>query len=93
MSAEEVLTKVREQLASRGSRSIRGFSRTFKIMDDMGDRKLDKEDLKYGLEDQGCELSGEELEILLTELDKDGSGSLNFDEFLVGLRGKPNEAR
>ena len=88
-----VIQKVREQLAARGARSIRGFSRVFKIFDDAGDRKLSKDDLVYGLQDYGLDISGAEVETLISELDKDGSGSLSFDEFLVGLRGAPNEAR
>ena len=89
----DVIERVKEQLASRGARSIRGFQRTFKIFDDAGDRKLSRDDLLYGLTDYGLDISGDEVDELMAHLDTDGSGSISFDEFLTGLRGAPNEMR
>ena len=87
------LTKIKEQLASRGARSIRGFSRVFRIMDDNGDKKLSRDELLYGLKDQGLEVTDADVDEIMSVCDTDGSGSLNFDEFLKGIRGIPNAFR
>ena len=41
----------------------------------------------------GCELSQDECACLLELLDTNQDGVVNFDEFLVGIRGRPNEVR
>lgn len=58
-----------------------------------GNRKIDKEEFYWGLKDNGTNISRRESEILLDYLDTNQDGYVNFDEFLVGLRGKPNEIR
>jgi len=41
----------------------------------------------------GCTFSKKEAGILLDYLDLNNDGNVSFDEFLVGVRGKPNEQR
>ena len=41
----------------------------------------------------GVNISKREAEILIEFLDTDQSGTVNYDEFLTGIRGKPNEKR
>ena len=43
--------------------------------------------------DLGCSISKKEAGILLEALDTNADGFVNFDEFLVGLRGRPNATR
>lgn len=43
-------------------------------------------EFKKGLHDYGVLMEREDMENLFTELDKDGSGNLDFDEFLRALR-------
>ena len=62
-------------------------------MDDNGDKKLDKNDLKYGLSDFGIDLSGDELNEFMAAADVGGEGSLSFDEFILAIRGPMNETR
>ena len=62
-------------------------------MDDAGDKKLCKDDFKYGMQDMGCPLSADEISAVMGVWDKNGDGVINFDEFLVGLRGNLNETR
>jgi len=41
----------------------------------------------------GCTFSKKEAGVLLDALDLNNDGNVSFDEFLVGVRGKPNEQR
>lgn len=41
----------------------------------------------------GCSISKNESALLLEVLDTNQDGFVNFDEFLVGIRGRPNETR
>ena len=62
-------------------------------MDDNGDKKLDKNDLLYGLKDFGLDLSAEELNEFITLADTDASGALSYNEFICAIRGAMNEKR
>ena len=62
-------------------------------MDDSGNRKIDAQEFFYGLNESGCNLTKEETDALLAHFDTDGDGNVNFDEFLVGIRGQLNETR
>ena len=60
--AERSIAQLRERIVERGgTTSIQSLSRVMKIMDDSGDRKLSREELKYGLADFGMPLSAAEL--------------------------------
>ena len=70
------------------------MGRAFKSIDSYnGDRKIDKEEFYIGLKEFGAAISKKEAEVLLDYLDTDRDGFVNFDEFLVGIRGKPNAKR
>ena len=80
-------------MAERGASTIRGLGRVFKNCDDNGNRKLDAQEFFHGLNDCGCNLSKEETDALLSHFDTDHDGSVNFDEFLVAIRGQLNATR
>lgn len=73
--------------------AIRGIGRVFRILDDNRNRQVDFNELLWGLKDFGIMLTEEEAKTLLTKFDKDGSGSVDFDEFIRVLRGDLSEAR
>ena len=58
----------------------------FRIMDDNGSRTLDREELLKGLYDYGLKFTKAEVIQMITDLDKDGSGHVSFNEFLLALR-------
>ncbi len=58
-----------------------------------GSRKLDKQEFYFGLKDYGVTVTKREAEVLLDVLDTDEDGTINFDEFLYQIRGKPNANR
>lgn len=88
-----VLDKVKSSFVARGRSSIAGLGRKFRYFDDNGDRKVEKEELYWGLKDQGVNISKKESHILLEYLDTNQDGNVNFDEFLIAIRGIPNDFR
>ena len=55
-------------------------------MDDDGSRSLDIKEFQKGIHDYGLLIETVESQEIFKQLDKDGSGSLDFDEFLIALR-------
>ena len=62
------------------------WHRTFRIYDDNGSRMLDYDELKNGVKDYGVNMSKDELDELFKCFDKDSSGTISFDEFILALR-------
>ena len=88
------MAKIQHQCATRGARSIRGLSRVFNQLDSYdGNKKVDLEEFFIGMNEFGCDLSREECAMIFSRWDEDGSGSLNFDEFLKGVRNEMSPAR
>ena len=69
------------------------MGRSFRIMDDNGDRKIDKQEFYWGLKDLGAEVTKREAVLLLDYLDLNKDGVVSYDEFLYGIRGAPNATR
>lgn len=55
-------------------------------MDDDGTKSLDFEEFMKGMETYGLILAKESAADLFRLFDKDGSGTINFDEFLEKIR-------
>lgn len=84
----DIVEKVRRKIVERGgSNGIRSISKLLSIMDDNGDKRLSKEELRYGLRDYGIDLTPTEMEQVFLYFDRDGNGFIDSTEFLVGLRG------
>ena len=89
-----VLDKLRSQLQARGAKTVRGLGRSFRAFDSLdGNRKVDKGEFFTGLQENGVQVTAAEANALHALLDTDGDGTINFDEFLVGVRGKLNAQR
>lgn len=88
LDAGDIVDKVRKKIVERGgSNGIRSIVKLLTIMDDNGDKRLSKDELKYGLRDYGIDLTPTELEQVFLYFDRDGNGFIDATEFLVGLRG------
>jgi len=87
---------MKAQIAARGSTSIRSLGRVFRELDSFdGNKKVTSSEFLVGLNELGCNVTKAEsdvsvsrltLKALLKLLDTDGDGTVNFDEFLVGVR-------
>ena len=89
----QMIDDIKETLKKRGAMMIRGIGRVFRILDDNRNRQLDKNELMWGLKDFDIHLSEEQVDVLIKFFDRDGTGTVSFDEFLVALRGDLNEFR
>jgi len=55
-------------------------------MDNNQSGDLSYEEFKNGMRDTGLDLKDEEYAAMFVEFDKDGSGSVKYDEFLKAVR-------
>lgn len=62
--------------------------RMFQIIDDDSSRKLEFSEFKKGVADYGLTLTENEAKALFASLDTDGSGFVDYEEFLLALRVK-----
>ena len=67
--------------------------RIFKVMDNNKNGLLDVDDFRWGLMDYGITLSKEEAVQVLKHFDRDGNGSVDFNEFIRIIRGELNASR
>ena len=84
---DQVLEKIKQTLTNRGTHGIRGLGIMFRRMDDSGDRKIDKYEFTWGLKENGHKLEPQEMDRLFKYFDRNSDGVINYDEFLVGIRG------
>jgi len=89
----QMIADIKETLKKRGAMAIRGIGRVFRILDDNRNRQIDSNELMWGLKDFDIHLSEEQTAVLIKHFDRDNSGTVNFDEFLVALRGDLNDSR
>eukprot|EP01064_Diplonema_japonicum_P009485 TRINITY_DN1697_c0_g2_i1.p1 TRINITY_DN1697_c0_g2~~TRINITY_DN1697_c0_g2_i1.p1 ORF type:complete len:544 (+),score=161.51 TRINITY_DN1697_c0_g2_i1:54-1685(+) len=90
----DVMLRVREKILERsGGLGFRGIVRSLRIMDDNGDKKLSRRELKEGMATYGVTMTAAELDAAFSEFDRDGDGVISITEFLVAIRGYMNERR
>ena len=93
-AAGAFVDRLRAKIIERGGATgIKGLGRLLAIMDDNGDKRLSKEEFKYGLQDYGIKVSSVELDQLFLYFDRDKNGFIDVTEFLVGIKGDMNERR
>ena len=93
MNPDELVDRVRTKLASRGARGIIGLGKQFRIMDDNHSMSLDKYEFTKAMQDYMLGFSEGEIACLFRTFDLDGSGLVEYDEFLRVIRGPMNANR
>ena len=58
-----------------------------------GKNKVNKEEFVQWFKELGITLSKNDTDVLVNYFEKDNDGYCNFEEFLIGIRGKPNSRR
>eukprot|EP00981_Chlorochromonas_danica_P004407 scaffold879_cov170-Ochromonas_danica.AAC.22 len=90
----DIVDKVRNKIVERGgSNGLRSIAKLLSIMDDNGDKRLSRDELRYGLRDYGINLTPTELEQVFLYFDRDRNGFIDITEFLIGIRGDLNNRR
>jgi Ca2+-binding EF-hand superfamily protein len=90
---ESLAVKLKDKLATRGSRGIIGLQRQFKIMDDDGSRSLNKYEFSKAMNDFMLGFNQAQISVLFDYFDVDSNGTISYDEFLRSIRGPMNMAR
>eukprot|EP00999_Lentomonas_sp_LEN2_P002555 NODE_437_length_1503_cov_100.899709_g405_i0.p1 GENE.NODE_437_length_1503_cov_100.899709_g405_i0~~NODE_437_length_1503_cov_100.899709_g405_i0.p1 ORF type:complete len:430 (+),score=80.88 NODE_437_length_1503_cov_100.899709_g405_i0:149-1438(+) len=91
---DPIVDDVRKKLNARGGRTgFRGLTRTLRIMDDNGNKRLDREELLNGLQTYGIHPTQDQMDNIFAFFDTDGSGQISVTEFMRGLRPPMNERR
>ena len=88
-----LLDKFRKKLLERGGKGIIGLARQFKIFDDNNSKSLDCTEFSKAIRDFRIDLSPNEIKVVFGLFDRDGSGEVNYEEFLRTVRGEMNERR
>jgi len=89
----QVLAKVKKTLVERGAHGIRGLGLLFRRIDKSGNKKIDRHEFTWAMKENGHSLSSLEFERLFKYFDRNNDGSMDYDEFLRGVRGDLNERR
>jgi len=76
-----------------GANTIRGLGRIFNTSGEEGNRRISGQEFYVGINECGVTLSKPQTDCLLSALDSDRDGNVNYDAFLVLLRGQPNGHR
>ncbi|KDO27328.1 hypothetical protein SPRG_07575 [Saprolegnia parasitica CBS 223.65] len=92
IGTQMVLGRLRASLQARGAAGIVGLSRKFRLMDEDGNGSIDLAEFKRAMRDTDVDCSDADLRLLFDAFDADDSHTIEFKEFLDGVR-EPMNAR
>ena len=81
-----MIDRLKATLKSRGANGYATLQRTFQGMDDDGSESLSISELKTALKKLNLPMPESDVRQIFEYFDKDGSGSIDFNEFIDGLR-------
>jgi Ca2+-binding EF-hand superfamily protein len=92
--SELVLGEFRKLILKRGgAHGIQTLGRTFRIMDSNKNQLISSEELEIGLGRFGLHMPPKDLDLLMSTIDKNGTRTISYDEFMVAIRGQINKRR
>jgi Ca2+-binding EF-hand superfamily protein len=90
---EDLMGHLRSILSQRGYSGIMSMRRTFMIIDENSNKKITFDKFEQLFKKFRYSLSEEEINNLFNYFDKDGSGFIDYDEFVNGVCGNLNNFR
>lgn len=90
---EQLADAMKAKLATRGAKGLIGLARQFKIMDDDNSKNLNKSEFGKAIGDFALGFNKQQCDSLFGYFDVDGSGTIEYDEFLRAIRGPMNQTR
>ena len=88
-----VIEKLRNVISRRGSRGIMSIRREFMIADNDNSKTIDIKEFKKFCHDYRIPLNENEIQVLFNEIDINGNGKIDYEEFLRGVVGEMNDRR
>lgn len=84
---QDAMSAVKQLFIDRGAFSGRAVARIVRNFDD-GDGKITKSEFAAGmLQYLGFPLHDQDIDAIFSQFDQDGDGSIDVEEFVLGLRG------
>ena len=90
---EDLVSHLRSNLVQRGPRGLMSIKRTFMLNDENGDKKIAFNEFEKMFKRYRFILSQVEINNLFNYFDKDGSGFIDYGEFVNGIVGDLSEFR
>ena len=88
-----LIDKFKAELSNRGAHGFIGLQRKFRIMDDDGSKSLSMAEFKKGMKEMNINMTEAELRVLFDHFDVDRSSTIDFEEFIQGVRDPLNPRR
>ena len=92
-SFESILDIIRNKIKNRGIRSLISLENNFRSLDEDNSQTINFESFEKTAKDFRFGLSFDDLEKLFYFFDKEGSGRIDYDEFIRVIRGQMNNSR
>ena len=90
---EDLVAHLRLNLLQRGPRGLMSMKRTFMLVDESGDKKISFNEFEKMFKRYRFNLSQVEINNLFNYFDKDGSGFIDYGEFVNGIVGELSQFR
>jgi calcyphosin len=89
----ELIKLFRDKIKARGARGIIGLQKLFHIMDDDGSKSISLPEFAKACKEFKVGISEENVPVVFEAFDTNRDGTLNYDEFLMAIRGELNDYR